>query len=178
MTDADSTLRLHTTWGVITVTLSGGMVTACDLPLADRRAVRSAPEVTRIDERSVRAADRSAARAAARFVTAALQGRTEAPFAAVRWSGGTALQQAVWRYLHGMGRGQVVSYGELARAIGRPRAARAVGQACGANPLPLFVPCHRVLAAHGRLGGFSGGLAWKEWLLSCEALTLPVRRGR
>ncbi|MHC4971149.1 MAG: methylated-DNA--[protein]-cysteine S-methyltransferase [Planctomycetota bacterium] len=66
--------------------------------------------------------------------------------------------------------GEARSYGEIARAVGQPRAARAVGQAVGANPLPLLVPCHRVLAAQGRLGGFGGGLRWKRFLLELEGI--------
>jgi O-6-methylguanine DNA methyltransferase len=62
----------------------------------------------------------------------------------------------------------VLSYAEVAEAIGKPKAVRAVGGACGANPIPLFVPCHRVLAANHRLGGFSGGLEWKRTLLARE----------
>ena len=64
--------------------------------------------------------------------------------------------------------GQTLSYGEVAAAVGKPRAARAVGQAVGSNPLPLLIPCHRVLAANGGLGGFGGGLAWKRFLLDLE----------
>jgi methylated-DNA-[protein]-cysteine S-methyltransferase len=66
--------------------------------------------------------------------------------------------------------GEARSYGEVARAVGQPRAARAVGQAVGANPLPLLIPCHRVLAAQGRLGGFGGGLRWKRFLLELEGI--------
>lgn len=64
--------------------------------------------------------------------------------------------------------GEMCSYGELAGALGQPGAARAVGGACGANPIPVLVPCHRVLAAHRKLGGFSGGLHWKRRLLARE----------
>jgi len=64
--------------------------------------------------------------------------------------------------------GEVVTYGELAARVGAPRGARAVGQAVGANPLPIFVPCHRVVAADARLGGFSAGLGWKANLLTHE----------
>ena len=77
------------------------------------------------------------------------------------------------RVLRAVGRipyGQSRSYGEIARAVGHPRAARAVGQAVGANPLPLLIPCHRVLAARGGLGGFGGGLAWKRFLLELEGI--------
>lgn len=64
--------------------------------------------------------------------------------------------------------GQTQSYGEIAAAIGKPKAVRAVGGACGANPIPLLVPCHRVLAANQKIGGFSGGLEWKRKLLARE----------
>jgi methylated-DNA-[protein]-cysteine S-methyltransferase len=66
--------------------------------------------------------------------------------------------------------GETLSYGEVADAIGSPKAARAVGQAVGSNPLPIVIPCHRVLAAHGRLGGFGGGLDWKRFLLALESI--------
>ena len=81
---------------------------------------------------------------------------------------GTAFQQSVWRELQAIGAGQTRSYGEVAAALGRPKATRAVGGACGANPVPLLIPCHRVLAAGGGLGGFSGGLEWKRRLLQAE----------
>src|SRR5262249_42570986 len=64
--------------------------------------------------------------------------------------------------------GQVVSYGEIARRIGRPRGSRAVGQALGHNPVPIVIPCHRVVAAGGMLGGYTGGLAIKKRLLRIE----------
>jgi O-6-methylguanine DNA methyltransferase len=83
-------------------------------------------------------------------------------------SGGTALQQAVWNEIRKIPRGQTRTYGEIAAAIGRPKAVRAVGAACGANPLPLFVPCHRVVAKNGP-GGFGSGLPWKRFLLQQES---------
>ena len=66
--------------------------------------------------------------------------------------------------------GKTKSYGEIAPAIGKPKAVRAVGGACGANPVPVLVPCHRVLAANKKLGGFSGGLDWKRSLLTREGI--------
>ncbi len=83
-------------------------------------------------------------------------------------SSGTDFQQRVWRALLKIKPGRTRSYGELAAALGKPRAARAVGAACGANPVPVLVPCHRVLASDGGLGGFSGGLGWKRRLLAAE----------
>jgi AraC family transcriptional regulator of adaptative response/methylated-DNA-[protein]-cysteine methyltransferase len=85
---------------------------------------------------------------------------------------GTAFQQAVWHELLKIPQGQTRSYGEMARLLGRPRAVRAVGGACGANPIPVLVPCHRVLAANRQLGGFSGGLDWKRRLLVRESVIL------
>jgi O-6-methylguanine DNA methyltransferase len=79
----------------------------------------------------------------------------------------TPFTRAVWRELQKIPAGRVKTYGEIAAAIGKPNAARAVGNACGANPLPLLVPCHRAVAKSG-LGGFSGGLAWKRALLAAE----------
>jgi O-6-methylguanine DNA methyltransferase len=73
-----------------------------------------------------------------------------------------------------IGCGKTSSYGQLAQAIGRPKAVRAVGGACGANPIPVFVPCHRVLAANHRIGGFSSGLKWKELLLAREGVLLSL----
>ena len=83
---------------------------------------------------------------------------------------GTDFQKSVWRALQKIASGQTKSYGEIARAIGRPKAVRAVGGACGANPVPVLIPCHRVLAADGKLGGFSGGLNWKRVLLAREGV--------
>ncbi len=83
-------------------------------------------------------------------------------------SAGTEFQQQVWQALRKIRCGNTCSYGEVAGRIGRAKAIRAVGGACGANPIPVLVPCHRVLAANKRLGGFSGGLDWKRKLLSRE----------
>lgn len=81
---------------------------------------------------------------------------------------GTEFQRRVWRALRRIPYGETRSYAWVARAVGRPKAVRAVGQACGANPLPLYFPCHRVVAADGGIGGFSGGLTWKRRLLELE----------
>ena len=81
---------------------------------------------------------------------------------------GSTFQRLVWSALVDIPFGESLSYGELARRLGRPKAARAVGQANGANPIPIVVPCHRVIAGDGGMGGFSGGLATKRWLLRHE----------
>jgi methylated-DNA-[protein]-cysteine S-methyltransferase len=86
---------------------------------------------------------------------------------------GTAFQKTVWTALREIPFGATLSYGELARRIGQPAAARAVGAANGANPLPIVVPCHRVIGADHSLTGFGGGLATKRFLLAHEARLSP-----
>jgi len=84
-------------------------------------------------------------------------------------SSGTDFDRAVWKALAMIDVGKTCSYGEVARAIGRPRAARAVGNACGRNPVPVVVPCHRVVASGG-IGGFGLGLDLKRRLLTLEGI--------
>lgn len=81
---------------------------------------------------------------------------------------GTPFQKGVWREIGRIPFGQQRSYGELAVKLGRPRAARAIGAACAANPVPILVPCHRVRAGDGSLAGFGGGLELKRALLDLE----------
>jgi methylated-DNA-[protein]-cysteine S-methyltransferase len=81
---------------------------------------------------------------------------------------GTAFQLAVWAILREIPYGETRSYAEVARMVGRPSAVRAVGAANGANPLALVIPCHRVIASDGRLGGYAGGLDLKARLLAME----------
>ena len=81
---------------------------------------------------------------------------------------GTEFQRSVWRQLQEIPYGETISYGELARRVGNPKASRAVGSANGANPLPIVIPCHRVIAGNGTLGGFGGGLPMKQTLLALE----------
>ncbi|WBU38298.1 methylated-DNA--[protein]-cysteine S-methyltransferase [Homoserinibacter sp. YIM 151385] len=89
---------------------------------------------------------------------------------------GTAFQLSVWEQLVELEWGEVVSYGEIGRATGRETAGRAVGGAVGANPVPIIVPCHRVLAGDGRITGYSGGegIATKSWLLAHEGIAHSV----
>jgi len=105
-------------------------------------------------------------------VKATLAGRTPENLPPLDLSVGTTFQQSVWRAMIRIPLGRTKSYGELADAIGRPKAVRAVGGACGANPIPVLVPCHRVLAANRQLGGFSSGLGWKRELLAREGVNL------
>lgn len=91
---------------------------------------------------------------------------------------GTEFQRAVWQGLLAIPAGQTHSYQQLAAAINRPKATRAVGSGCGANPLAVIIPCHRVTRADGHLGGFYWGLDWKRYLLAQEALTSNTSAAR
>ena len=84
---------------------------------------------------------------------------------------GTPFQLRVWQELRKIPWGETISYKELAARAGSPKGCRAVGQANGANPIPLIIPCHRVINANGALGGFSSGLHHKRWLLENEQKT-------
>ncbi|MFI4969752.1 MAG: methylated-DNA--[protein]-cysteine S-methyltransferase [Lysobacterales bacterium] len=86
---------------------------------------------------------------------------------------GTDFRKTVWNELVRIPYGETISYGELARRIGDPTASRAVGAANGANPLPIIVPCHRVIGSNGKLTGFGGGLPTKQWLLEHERRHAP-----
>lgn len=125
-------------------------------------AHRAPPPVTGpVDDHAILAA--TAAQLAAYF--AGERRRFDLPLAPV----GTAFQRAVWDALVTIDFGDTCGYGALARALGRPNAARAVGAANGANPIPIVVPCHRVIGASGALTGYAGGVAHKRWLLAHEA---------
>lgn len=82
---------------------------------------------------------------------------------------GTEFQKNVWKALTKIPYGETWSYGQLARYIGKPKASRAVGAANGLNPIPIIIPCHRVIGSNGKLTGFGGGLETKEFLLSLES---------
>jgi methylated-DNA-[protein]-cysteine S-methyltransferase len=115
--------------------------------------------------------------AAAAAVDAYFAGHVHAIDALPVETGGTPFQRAVWAALRDIPCGTTVSYGEIARRIGRPKAVRAVGMANNANPVGVVVPCHRVIGAGGDLTGYGGGLDRKRWLLDHEArcVRLPPR---
>lgn len=93
---------------------------------------------------------------------------------------GTEFQRRVWSSLCEIPYGETISYGELARWVGNPKASRAVGLANGRNPIAIVVPCHRVIGANGSLTGYGGGLDRKVWLLEHEAthVSKPLRAGQ
>jgi len=87
---------------------------------------------------------------------------------------GTPFQQSVWKAIRGVPYGKTTSYEEIAVRVGRPKATRAVGQAVGANPVPIFIPCHRIVGKQGDLTGYGGGLPLKERLLALEHGSLDL----
>ncbi len=87
---------------------------------------------------------------------------------------GTEFQLNVWQHLCKIPYGETISYGELARRVGNPRASRAVGLANGSNPIPIIIPCHRVIGSKGNLTGYGGGLLIKEKLLALEQKQLRL----
>lgn len=144
------TVKFRTTWGMIALLLSDdGKVIALNLPPQKNTPPR---------------------KFFFRDITTDFQS-LEKKFPTVGIPYGTTFQQAVWDELKKIPRGQTRTYGAIAAAIGHPKAVRAVGSACGANPLPVFIPCHRVIAAGGP-GGFSSGLPWKKLLLELEGVRL------
>jgi len=171
-------VEFKTTWGPITLTLNSGKVVGCTLPFlkaTPRKPFRSEfskPWKNEADffqtlESNCVAAQRFAAQVQSFFQPLEKSASPNAVSPNLGKLEGTEFQKAVWNELKKIPRGQTRTYGEIAKAIGRPNAVRAVGSACGANPLPLFIPCHRVVAKNG-LGGFGFGLPWKKLLLELE----------
>ena len=88
---------------------------------------------------------------------------------------GTPFQESVWRALTEIPYGETCSYGQLATNMGKPKASRAVGAANGVNPIPVIIPCHRVIGASGKLTGFGGGIETKQFLLELESGQIAPR---
>ena len=91
-------------------------------------------------------------------------------------TGGTEFQQQVWQALRSIAPGHVITYGELAKQLSRPKAVRAVGMTNSLNPIAIVLPCHRVIGANGSLTGYAGGLARKQWLLTHEGVDLGAAK--
>ena len=107
-------------------------------------------------------------------LNAILNGTSPEHYPPLDLSSGTDFQREVWALLQSIPMGQVEAYGELAYRLNKPKAARAVGGACGANPIPILIPYHRVVGTNGSLTGFSAGLNWKIRLLRAEGVELPL----
>ncbi|MEA2069430.1 MAG: methylated-DNA--[protein]-cysteine S-methyltransferase, partial [Verrucomicrobiota bacterium] len=148
-------MEVETSWGMIAFQTVDGRLVDCTLPCLDEQP--NAPFLVK-----KHAADRMSG-----YIVAALEGRkrTVPPLGTLA---GTDFQLQAWNAISAIPHGETRSYGDLAKSIARPKAFRAVANACGANPMPLFIPCHRVVGANNALGGFSSGVAWKRLLLSAE----------
>lgn len=158
-------LPIETVGGTFIARYSKHGLAELDFPLHEKKTRKNGPPAATLS-RPVKAWHQLAAESLDRV----LAGRSPGRLPPLDLSAGTDFQQQVWGELQKIAPGQTRSYGEIARTIGKAKAVRAVGGACGANPIPILVPCHRVLAANRRLGGFSGGLEWKKKLLAREGI--------
>ena len=151
---------------VLLVTDAGGAVRAFDFADYEARMLRllgrHSPGFSLTDGRAPEAVRRA--------VEAYFSGDVRALDGVPVKTGGTAFQRTVWAALRAIPPGETRSYGQLAAAIGSPRAVRAAGLANGQNPVAVIVPCHRVIGANGTLTGYAGGLERKRWLLKHEGV--------
>lgn len=165
-----------TPWGWMGLSETSKGIDAIVLPRGSRRAVESSLR------RSARApvdTDGSARlESARRQVLAYLAGERKEFDLPLDLSSGTRFQRQVWRVLQRVPYGKVRSYRWVALRVGGPRYARAVGGAVGANPLPIVIPCHRIVAQDASLGGFSGGLPTKRRLLKLEGTLAWLKPGK
>lgn len=158
--------------GALTLVASDEALVSIHFPPRAERAWDVAPE----DAAVVEAARHPVLAQAARELREYFAG-TRQRFDVALAPEGTAFQARVWLALREIPYAETTGYGVIARAIGQPTASRAVGAANGQNPIPIIVPCHRVIGANGSLVGFGGGLPAKQWLLAHEAAH-GARQGR
>lgn len=147
-------------------------------PVGKLRLIASDKGLVAIDVRNVRATSDLETSASAQKILSATKKQLEQYFAGNRTSfdipldlEGTEFQQQAWRALCRIPYGKTISYGQQAKNIKKPKAFRAVGSANGKNPIPIIVPCHRVVAGDGSLGGYSLGLKMKKQLLALEGVS-------
>jgi O-6-methylguanine DNA methyltransferase len=166
----------QTPWGWMAVSETAKGVDALVLPKTTRRAVLSELHPGSIELQAGQASPRL--REARAQLTDYLAGRRQSFDLPLDLSRGTSFQRKVWRTLHGISYGQLRSYQWVALRVGGRQYARAVGNAVGANPMPILVPCHRIVAQDRSLGGFSGGLPTKRKLLTLEGTLAQLRPGK
>jgi len=163
------TSTFSTPWGWMTITASAKGITAIDLGSSALVTHHRSPG----DDIAASILKKAQAQLVAYF-----EG-TRCEFTCpVDWSAGTSFQRKVWRAIMRIPYGRVRSYQWVALRVGGKQYARAVGMALGANPVPIVVPCHRVIAHDGSLGGFSGGLPMKRRLLRLEGTLAQLRSAR
>lgn len=154
-------LQIHlvkTSWGSVVIEVKGQRVERCSLPFL-KDAPKTPFKIESVDNAC-----------SAHYVSELFSGK-EASFPQLELPRGTLFQHRVWRGIQSVPWGKTLSYAALAERIGSPRAVRALANACGKNPLPLFIPCHRIIGSNGALGGFSAGIAWKKLLLKMEGIS-------
>lgn len=162
------TVEVPTRGGVFTVSFTLRGLRSVEFPARDSSRPTSRPA----SSSSLNTQQRVWLEQTQTALDAVLAGKTPRELPPLDWSGHTEFRQNVWRAMLRIPPGKTKSYGEMALDLKKPLASRAVGGACGANPIPVLVPCHRILAANGRLGGFSGGLDWKRRLLAIEGIAV------
>ena len=166
----------RTPWGWMGVSETSKGIDVVVLPKASRQAVLSElglPSITLLE-----GSTSSRLREAQAQLTGYLAGTRQSFDLSLDLSRGTSFQQKVWRTLRRISYGRLRSYQWVADRVGGRQYARAVGNAVGANPVPVVIPCHRIVAQDASLGGFSGGLPTKQKLLTLEGTLAKLRPGR
>lgn len=166
----------RTPWGWMGLSETTKGIESVVLPKASRQAVVSELQVASAELLEGRTSSRL--QEAAAQLTGYLAGRRRSFDLPLDLSRGTTFQQKVWRTLRGISYGRLRSYQWVALRVGGGQYARAVGNAVGANPLPIMIPCHRIVAQDASLGGYSGGLPTKRKLLTLEGTLGDVRQER
>ena len=170
------TLIFKSPWGWIGISESAEGIDGIALPKQSKRAIEQA-----LREQSCepfQAASSPRLEIARRQLLDYLAGKRNTFDVPLDLSKGTSFQRQVWRMLQRVPFGKLRSYQWIATRVGGPQYARAVGNAVGANPLPIVIPCHRIVAHDASLGGFSGGLSMKRKLLSLEGTLVQLQQGR
>lgn len=168
----------RTRWGWMGIVASARGVCAIVLPKPSRRAAERALRVQDVSSNGHLAPAGRLLRDAQTQVAAYLAGKRRTLDFPIDLSGGTSFQRRVWQTALRIPYGRARSYQWIASKVGGTKHSRAVGNALGANPVPLIVPCHRVVAKDASLGGFSGGLAVKRKLLDLEGTLALLRNGK
>jgi len=170
--DEDTTLVVSTPVGTLTLRANASGLTYLELPPEDPGPEPSIREAARTSGRRTPTGEPDEILAAAAAQLDEYFAGRRRQFDLPLELGGTPFQRSVWLALADIGYGETISYAELAQRVGRPAAFRAVGQANGANPIPIVLPCHRVVASGGGIGGYGGGLTLKRRLLALEGAEL------
>lgn len=165
----------HSPWGWMGIAESSKGIQAIVLPKRSRRAVES--DLKAQSKIPLQQGESSRLTAARHQLLDYLAGKRNTFDVPLDFTQGTSFQRQVWRTLQRVPYGKLRSYQWIALRVGGRHYARAVGNAVGANPLPIIIPCHRIVANDASLGGFSGGLSMKRKLLSLEGTLTQLQRG-